>query len=570
MVADGKILFCESEERFNRIKGSVGFPRLALAHVYERLLRPADVATCTLYDATVVGFLALAKHKFEPFAGSGRYHEAKYDIGLDWRAMLGDEAQLAAVAAARTKQSPVESDPAIAAKASRYFCAEIGLPPERIHRVHHHVAHAMSTWPFAQGEERTLLLTLDGTGDRLCASVAVREGKTVSFLHETREDHSLGMLYSIVTGVLGMKMNEHEYKVMGLAPYAPPAAYADLLDSLRALLWVDDDGLWRNSYHIIEVLQERLEALLRWRRFDHVAGALQAYAEEMLVRWVRAWLRRTGTRRIACAGGVFMNVKANGLIAALPEVEAMSVVPSAADESTAIGCAVYGSLGFEPETPIRPAEGIYVGRAFDAAAIDAALAATGAAERYVVHRPPDMADRVAALLSEGQVVARFAGAAEFGARALGNRSILAHPGRTETVEVINRSIKNRDFWMPFAPAVLREQAARYFQVPAGLDSPYMMFGLPTTAEGAAALPAAIHRADKTGRPQFVRRDWNPEYAAIIEAFGRRTGTWAVLNTSFNLHGEPIVGTPQDAIRTVDRSGLRWCQIGPCLIEKRAA
>jgi carbamoyltransferase len=188
--------------------------------------------------------------------------------------------------------------------------------------------------------------------------------------------------------------------------------------------------------------------------------------------------------------------------------------------------------------------------------------------RYKVAFHDRIEERVAELLVTDGVVARCAGRMEFGARALGNRSILANPGDPKVVGLINRMIKNRDFWMPFAPTVLAERAGEYLVNPKRLASPYMMLAMPTTAAGRAALPAAIHPQDATARPQILEESWNPEYHALIREFERRTGVGAVLNTSFNLHGEPIVASAGDAVDTFERSGLPHVAIGHWLISKK--
>src|SRR5581483_8558697 len=207
----------------------------------------------------------------------------------------------------------------------------------------------------------------------------------------------------------------------------------------------------------------------------------------------------------------FMNVKANQRIAASPLIERMVLVPSCGDESTAIGAAVLGSLTLEPATPIRPATHLYLGAANARAEVEAAVGAAAASGRFTVARPPDINRRAAELLAAGEVISRCSGAMEFGARALGNRSILAHPSRPELVGLINQAIKNRDFWMPFAPSILAERMADYV-VPAPAAPPaYMMASFDTTARGRRELAAALHAADGTCRPQCLIQSWNPDY-----------------------------------------------------------
>jgi carbamoyltransferase len=373
-----------------------------------------------------------------------------------------------------------------------------------------------------------------------------------------------------VTSALGFKSLEHEYKVMGMAPYAKPEYYVDMLEQLRKLLWIDGDGRWAGSYLCRQEVWAALAEACSFERFDAIAGALQQFAEDCMLQWIEHWVRKTGITRIGCAGGVFMNVKANQRIAASALIEHMIVVPSCGDESTAIGAAVFGSLTVEPETPIRPATHLYLGAANRRADIEAAVASAAASGRFEVSRPPDINRRAAELLAAGEVIARCSGAMEFGARALGNRSILAHPARPELVGLINRAIKNRDFWMPFAPSILEERMEDYVVPLPAAHTPYMMVSFDTTPRGRRELAAALHAADGTCRPQCVIRSWNPDYHALISAFAELTGIGAVLNTSFNLHGEPIVMSPADAIHTVERSGLRYLILDDYLLEKKAS
>jgi carbamoyltransferase len=307
-------------------------------------------------------------------------------------------------------------------------------------------------------------------------------------------------------------------------------------------------------------------------RFDAIAAGAQRLLEDILLRWARLMRERYGGSRLALGGGVFMNVKANLLLAQEEWVEDLFAFPSCGDESNAVGAAYLGYLGecrrrgrpgrLEPFGPA------YLGPAVTDEEVEAVIRERGLEGRYKVSWHDRIEERIAELLASDGVVARCAGRMEFGARALGNRSILANPSDQRVVGVINRMIKNRDFWMPFAPTVLEERAGDYLVNPKGLASPYMMLAMPTRAEAREALGAALHPHDGTARPQILGESWNPEYHAVIAAFQRRTGVGAVLNTSFNLHGEPIVCSAADAVDTFERSGLPHLAAGHWLISKR--
>ena len=294
--------------------------------------------------------------------------------------------------------------------------------------------------------------------------------------------------------------------------------------------------------------------------------------EESLLRWARLMHERHGAERLALGGGVFMNVKANMRLAEEEWVRDLFVFPSCGDESNAVGAAYLGYLDLcarlgRPPAP-QPFGPAYLGPTLDDAEAEALIRTRDVAARHRVSEPAQIEDRIAELLVSDGVVARCAGRAEFGARALGNRSILANPSDFRVVSVINRMIKNRDFWMPFAPSVLRERESDYIVNPKGLASPYMMLAFATNPKRRDEITAAVHPHDGTARAHLVDEAWNPGYHRVIREFERRTGIGAVLNTSFNLHGEPLVGSPADALDTFERSGLPHLALGRFLISKK--
>jgi carbamoyltransferase len=567
VIEDGRVVFCQSEERLNRIKNAMGIPRRTLDHVYRMIGGPERVASCALFLGFAESYLMR-----DTYAASGEVRLAnplRFDRVDGWLHNL--PAAIATQLAQRAAHEQALADPVNRTAGRAHFATQLGLPPDKLVEVPHHETHACSVIPFLPADHAgpVLIFTLDGEGDGLAASVSRFERGRFTTLSTAPRLCSLGRIYGYVTNILGFQMLEHEYKIMGLAPYAKAEYAAAVAAELRKLLWVDEAGEWCAGYRINADLGAALHALCTYQRFDTVAGALQAYTEEMVTRWIAHWVGTTGIGTIACAGGVFMNVKANQRVAALRGVTRLIVTPSCADESCALGAAVYASRAAEPATPIARLDHVYLGTCIDGADVARLLRDQNLQNEFAITEPPDIDRAVAELLAHGQVVGRCAGAMEFGARALGNRSILAHPGELATVEHINRAIKSRDFWMPFAPSILAEAIEDLIEDPKGAVSPFMMVSADTTARGRAVLAAAIHRADGTVRPQRVERAANPRYHALIAHFRALTGIGAVLNTSFNLHGDPIVCSPEDAIDTVRRSGLRWLALDHFLLEKRA-
>lgn len=448
--------------------------------------------------------------------------------------------------------------------------AEIGVTRERSEAVEHHLAHASAAYHTAPWrDEPVLTLTCDGSGDRLSATVSIgREGR-LSRIASVSEHDSIGRLYALVTRYLGMAPLEHEYKVMGLAPYVASGGRAErAAHDFTGLFEFAPGGLsWKRRAGVppMYAAYPFLKKLLAGKRFDTIAAGAQKFIEDMLVRWVTAAVRETGIRKVACAGGVFMNVKANLALLEIPEIEDLYVFPSCGDESNSIGAACH--LSVRAGEPIEPLGGLYYGEAISDG--EAQLALESIAGRRVRMRWEQNIERVTAQkVADGHIVARAKGPVEFGARALGNRSILARADSPSAVRVINEMIKNRDFWMPFAPSVLANRAGEYYVKPKPVASPYMMFGFHSRPEKREVFAAAQHPYDFTTRPHEVFEDHNPDYYRLLKEYEACTGEGILLNTSFNLHGEPIVYRAADAVDVFLRSGLTAMALGNWWVEKR--
>jgi carbamoyltransferase len=450
----------------------------------------------------------------------------------------------------------------------RGLMTEEGLGQLPVSYHDHHLTHAATAYYGlrSSSDEKYLVLTCDGVGDNVAASVRVWGGGKCEKIAETEQRDSLGSIYSWVTFGMGFVPLEHEYKLMGMGPYASDHGAEETAAIFRRYLRLRPDGLGfqRGARRHADFLGSRLQKDLYGLRFDFICAGLQKFTEDLLCDWVQHAVRATGVRKVLAAGGVFMNVKANKRISELPEVDVFEAFPSCGDETLSLGAYYLEAAEKYGHEAVKPLDHFYLADEPQDADVLAAVKKSG----MCFEKPDDMADAVAKLLAEGQPVARCAGKMEFGARALGNRSILADPRSQDVVRVINRMVKKRDFWMPFAPMVKAERQHDYIKNPKNLRSPFMMMTF-DTKDNFRDLIAAVHNADLTCRAQILERGHNPAMHDILSAFERRTGGGIVLNTSFNLHGFPIVRTAEDALGVLVDSGLEHLQVGDYLVHKKA-
>jgi carbamoyltransferase len=359
---------------------------------------------------------------------------------------------------------------------------------------------------------------------------------------------------------------------MGLAPYGR-AEYC--IEQMKKIIRVHPHNPLRfeNTVGTIRssTIQSKLRKLLVNQRFDNVAAAAQQHFEDLMKRWVQNAIRSTGIHKVACSGGLFLNVKANKILRELQEVDDIFFYPAPDDEGTPIGAALQGYYEYSAREGIRPEHvpvgEIYYGPSYSNDEIKEILdlATNNNEKKWKYDYYDDIDGTTGELLVKGKILARSTGGLEWGPRALGNRSIIADPRDTRVVNKINFAIKQRDFWMPFAPSILDERKADYL-VEAEF-APYMIKAFDSTLQGGGKIPATIHPFDRTCRPQTVRKEWNQNYHKIIKTFESYTGEGAILNTSFNLHGYPIVGTPQTALWTLENSKLDGLVLGNYLITK---
>ncbi len=571
LVVDGDIVAAAEEERFTRRKHDASFPARAMAWcLAEGRVGPAGVDAVVFYEKPL---------------------RKLHRVLSTWRAVAprGLGAFLHAAPGWLREKLWVES-------AIRDRFAALGMrAPERVHYVEHHHAHAASAF-YPSPFDRAAVLTVDGVGEWATASVGAGEGAALELLEELAFPHSPGLLYTAFTTFAGFRAHSGEYKLMGLAPYGEGRYTRRILDhlvdlkpdgSLRLDLdyfgWLDGLTMTNDRFAaLFDGPPRRPEGPLTRRECD-LARSVQEVIEEVVIRMARHARRRTGHGRLCLAGGVALNSVANGRLLREGAVDELWVQPAAGDAGAALGAALAYWHGVHggARPPGRTGDamrGALLGPSYDEPALRAFLTARGAP-----HEPAEPA-AVARRLADGQVVAVFDGRMEFGPRALGNRSILADPRPADMKARLNASIKRREPFRPFAPAVLAERAGELFDLPR--PSPYMLVVAPVAASlrrdpgvderdldpaaraalRRSELPAVTH-VDGSARVQTVDATSSPALREILRAFAARTGCPALVNTSFNLRGEPIVNTPDEAYRCFMRSGIDALVLGPFLLDR---
>jgi carbamoyltransferase len=558
LITDGRVVAAAQEERFSRKKHDARFPRHALAYCLEAAgIRLRDVDFFVFYDKPFIKFerlletyLAMAPRGFQSFRMAlPLWLKEK----LFQKKLLGEE--LAAI------------DDGVDWNARLLF-------------TEHHHSHAASAF-YPSPFDEAVVLTMDGVGEWATTSVSLGRGRELDLMKELHFPHSLGLLYSAFTYYTGFKVNSGEYKVMGLAPYGEPRFAQIILDKLVDL---KADGTFRldQSYFdyctglrmtngkfdaLFGAAPRKSDELLTQRHMD-LAASIQAVTEEVVLRLTRSLAEETGAENLCLAGGVALNCVANGKVLRDGKFKRIWIQPAAGDAGGAVGAALaaYHLHAGQPRvaTSARDAmSGAYLGPAFSDDDAAARLRVAGA--RFVRLDDRTLIDRAAADLSAELALGWFQGRMEFGPRALGNRSILADPRSPKTQSTLNLKVKYRESFRPFAPSVLRERAADWFALE--VDSPYMLlvadvvskrrvpmtpeqqalFGLDKLHVPRSDIPAVTH-VDYSARVQTVHDDTNPRFAALLRAFEARTGCPVLVNTSFNVRGEPIVCTPEDAFR----------------------
>jgi len=568
LLENGRIIAGVQEERPRGVKNALGMPQDAIKEILSQTgLTPSDIDLVALSGLHGGEYLKIDQ-TISPSELTLRRHQAAYEKkSINLKGLLRGLTPKPLYEFVRgdwVRQRRLEQ------------VVSMGFSSERIRMVEHHTAHAASAYyGWGHLDEPILILTNDGMGDGVCATISIGQNGHFERIASVPYTESVAEIYSLTTFLLGMVPLEHEYKLMGMAPYSSPSRVEPIYEQLSNLIEFSKPGglTWRRKKGVppLHLAYRYLEKLYHRKRFDQVCGGLQKFVEEFLQQWVRAAILETGVKKVALSGGIFMNVKANKKILEIDEVEDLFIFPSCGDETNAVGSAYWvyaqerqkiGAL-----VDAQPITHLYWGRSFSDNEIEQAISSFPFSEKVQVEFYPDIERQVADLLANGNVVARFKGGMEFGARALGNRSILANPADPRVIKVINEMIKKRDFWMPFAPSVTAERSRDYIHKPKNVSSPYMTLSFDSLPNKVDTFPAGIHPYDGTARVQEVFESHNPDYHRLIKYFGEITGEEIILNTSFNLHGSPVAYTPQQALTTLDNSGLQHLAIGSFLVSK---
>jgi carbamoyltransferase len=546
LLRDGVIVAACQEERLSRKKHDAGFPARAVRYVLrEGGLTPDQLDAVGFYDKPLLKFERMLSTYVATFPRSFNSFRKAMPPWIKEKLWM----------------------PSLIRRELRPYKGPILF-------AEHHMSHAASCFLVSPFEEAAIL-TVDGVGEWATASFGVGRGTDIQLFKEIRFPHSLGLLYSAFTYYLGFKVNSAEYKVMGLAPYGKPVHFERIM---REMVHLNEDGSFKLDMkyfaydHGLTMTNgafdeffggppRKPETWMNEREFD-IAASVQKVCEEVVLAMTRHIQRETGLANLCMAGGVALNCVANGRVIRETPFKNLFVQPAAGDAGGAVGVAhyLYNTLEKQPRRPGWTHA--YLGPAYSDAEIREYLTAAGAPFKELPRR--ELLQATARLLSEGHVIGWFQGRMEFGPRALGGRSILADPRDPKMRDTLNMKIKFREGFRPFAPSVLADKASEWFEI--DCDSPYMLL-VAQVREGKRVIPSVTH-VDGSARLQTVTREEAPLYYDLIAEFEKITGVPIIINTSFNVRGEPIVCTPHDAYLCFMRTHMDHLVLGPYLLDKK--
>ena len=574
LVVDGRVTAAAQEERFSRKKHDAGFPTNAIAYCLQHAnITLSDVDYVVFYDKPFIKFERLLETYLQ-FAPRGFKSFSKaMPIWLSEK--LFQKKLL------HQKLKSIAPD----------------FPLEKLLFTEHHVSHAASAF-FPSPFGRALVLTMDGVGEWCTTSVALGDGSNLKIVREIHFPHSLGLLYSAFTYYTGFKVNSGEYKIMGLAPYGEPRFAKTIRDHL---IDVKEDGSYRLNMDYFDYCTgltmtnakfdalfggppRKAEQLLTQREMD-LTASVQKVLEDVLITMTRSLAKEFNETNLCLAGGVALNCVANGKILRDGAFKNVWIQPASGDAGGAVGAALAASHGLAGMPRTKGGDGMagaYLGPEYTQSDVEARLKAAGA--KFAVLTDAQITTQTATALADGKAVGWMQGRMEFGPRALGNRSILGDPRSAKMQSLLNLKVKYRESFRPFAPSVLREHVADWFEM--DVDSPYMLlvadvrkkhrrkmtlaeqalFGIEKLNVPRSSIPAVTH-VDYSARVQTVHKQTNPRYHALISAFYKKTKCPVIVNTSFNVRGEPLVCSPEDAFRCFMGTEIELLVVGNCVLRK---
>ncbi len=566
----GEILFGANDERYTLVKNQGGFPFKTL-EVAKKTINFRNENIKNIYFST----------KTQPFIPNSRKSKVRslFDF-LIWftpkeifKNYFFTKFYIFASSYLRKKQALKD-------------LRKISLINKKVYFLNYHLCHSLSVLAFTKSsvEEPVLIFTLDGSGDASSGSVNIFSRRHLINLKKIHSLDSLGEIYSQMTALLNMKPMEHEFKLMGLSPYCMEEyslkVYKKLIrkfvkinrDENENIVWKSLTGKWGNA------LRYSLRKELKYFRFDAIASGAQLLVEKSIIPWITSYVESTGIKNVGFACGVFMNVKLNKFVTEINDIEKYTFVPSSGDESLAFGSWIHSLLkdkNFDSsyiDSLKKKLDnfGLLIGNSYKNSLVIKEINESINNEEYsLINKHEEVIQNVAKLLLDGKIGARFAGRMEIGARSLGNRSIICSASSLNQTHKINKAIKSRDFWMPFAPVVLDTDAYKLFNIRKNSinEFQFMQIAVGSREYAQNNISAALHPYDKTARPQVLFRNTNPKFYELIESFKIYSGVGCLLNTSFNMHGFPVVESPKAAINVFINSGIDFLILENSLIIK---
>lgn len=570
ILKDGKLISCIAEERLNRIKGFVGYPKMAI----EKVLKIANIKSEDLdyvviasYNAGLFQLFLKPTCAWSPKDWIDQHHNY-WKPKLIYKKNLNplDDFNLN-----KNKTKNIELNPyfkfikKIKGKKFNYkkfssilqnvrketVINHLKINEKKVSFIKHETCHQFYGY-YSQvnfRNKKSIVITLEGGGDESSATISEFKNNSYKELYKTN-DAMFGRIYRYITLLLGMKPSQHEYKVMGLAPYSNEYHGSKSFNFFNSFHKLNGHKIIRNKN--IKDVYETSRLKLEGERFDGIAWGLQKSLEEFVLLWVNNIIKKFKCKNIIISGGVAQNIKLIKFLNDSSNANYVWAGPISGDGSLAIGACWAKFKMLSPQKKILGLNTIYLGSEFEKKKIEHVVKKAKKKFRVVTNITNKL---IAKWLSKGLIVARCDGKMEFGQRALGNRSILADPRNQAILNKINQKIKFRDFWMPFTPTMLIEDTNKFIINKKKLFSPFMTLAFSTNKNNKSKIIASIHPADQTTRPQMLRKQDNKEYYQIIKEFKKLTGIGVLLNTSYNLHGEAIVENPNQAYNTFLRSGL---------------